>query len=225
MGPPDNRRTQIDILALARAKSPTKITDRAVLYESLGSTTKTDTSSKKRAGSREGASDAPTGTEKALTRTVQSAASGPLRLRAAWESPWEKYEKVYNVELGGPVEVALRKAPPVELVHVRAFATQAAAKTLHVHRQLQHRNIVAALDAFTTDDGLYIILEHMPLSLEQIVRSPAYPDERQLAAILGQVSFRNHSRTYTDCSRSWPAWSTSQQKDSNTGPSPARISC
>ncbi|KAG9228274.1 hypothetical protein BJ875DRAFT_477910 [Amylocarpus encephaloides] len=27
----------------------------------------------------------------------------------------------------------------------------------------------------------------MPLSLERIVRSPAYPDERQLAAILGQV--------------------------------------
>ena len=30
----------------------------------------------------------------------------------------------------------------------------------------------------------------MPLSLEQVVRSPAYPDERQLVAILGQVSFR-----------------------------------
>jgi hypothetical protein len=61
---------------------------------------------------------------------------------------------------------------------------------LHVHRQLQHRNIVTALEAFTTDSGLYIILEHMPLSLEWIVRSPAYPDERQLAAILGQVGFR-----------------------------------
>jgi hypothetical protein len=88
------------------------------------------------------------------------------------------------------VEVAIRKASPVELVHVRAFATQAAPKTLHVHRQLQHRNIVTALDAFTADNGLYIVLEHMPLSLKRIVRSPAYPDERQLAAILGQVSFR-----------------------------------
>jgi hypothetical protein len=191
MGPSDNRRTQIDMLALAGARSPTKVTERAVLYESLGSTPKADTSSKKRAGSQEGASDASTGTEKALTRTVQPAASGPLQLRAAWESPWEKYEKVYNVELGGPVEAALRKGPPVKLVHVRAFPTQAAAKTLHVYRQLQHRNIVTALEAFTTDDALYIVLEHMPLSLEQIVRSPAYPDERQLAAILGQVSFRH----------------------------------
>lgn len=37
------------------------------------------------------------------------------------------------------------------------------------------------------DNSLYIVLEHMPLSLERIVRSPAYPDERQLVAILGQV--------------------------------------
>jgi serine/threonine protein kinase len=191
MGLSDNRLTQIDMLALAGARSPTKVTERAVLYDSLGSTPKTDASSKKRAGSREGALDASTGTEKASSRTVRSATSGPLQLRAAWESPWEKYEKIYNVELGGPVEVAVRKAPPVELVHVRAFATQAAAKMLHVYRQLQHRNIVTALEAFTTDNGLYIVLEHMPLSLERIVRSPAYPDERQLAAILGQVSFRN----------------------------------
>lgn len=191
MGPSDNRRTQIDMLALARAKSPTKVTERAVLFDSLGSTPKTDASSKKRAGSREDALDVSTRTDKPLSRTVRSATSGPLQLRAAWESPWEKYEKIYNIELGGPVEVAVRMSSPVELVHVRAFPTQAAAKTLHVYRQLQHRNIVTALEAFTTDNGLYIVLEHMPLSLEQIVGSPAYPDERQLAAILGPVGFRS----------------------------------
>jgi serine/threonine protein kinase len=179
------------MLALAGARSPTKVTERAVLYESLGSTPKTDASGKKRACSREDALDALTRTEKAPSRAARSATSGPLQLRAAWESPWEKFEKIYTVELGGPVEVAVRKAPPVELVHVRAFTTQAAPETLHVYRQLQHQNIVTALEAFTTDNGLYIVLEYMPLSLEPIVRSPAYPDERQLAAILGQVSYRD----------------------------------
>jgi serine/threonine protein kinase len=183
MGPSDNRRTQIDMLALAGARSPPKVTERAVLYESLGSTTKTDASSKKRAGSREGALDAST--------TVRSATSDPLQLRTAWGSPWEKYEKIYDVELGGLMEVAIRKSPPVKLVHVRAFPTEVAEKTLHVYRQLQHRNIVTALEAFTTNNGLYIVLEHMPLSLERIVRSPAYPDEQQLAAILRQVSYRD----------------------------------
>ena len=182
------------MLTLVGAKSPNKVTERAVLHDSLGSTPKSDASSKKGAGSLVGALDATTGTGKVQSKTVGSAMSGPLQLRAAWESPWGKYEKIYDVELGGPVEVAVRKIPPVELIHVRAFATHAAAKTLHLFRQLQHRNIVTALEAFTTDNGLYIILEHIPISLERIVRSPAYPDERQLAAIFGQVSFRNSFR-------------------------------
>lgn len=64
-----------------------------------------------------------TGTKKGQSRTVKSASRGTLQLRTTWESPWEKYEKFYDVELGGPVEVAVRKAAPVELVHVRAFVT------------------------------------------------------------------------------------------------------
>jgi serine/threonine protein kinase len=95
------------------------------------------------------------------------------------------------------VKVAIRKAPLVKLVHIKAFLTKASAKTLYVFRQLQHPNIVTALKAFTTDNGLYIVLEHMPVSLERIVRSLAYPDERQLTAILGQVSFCNLFQEHT----------------------------
>jgi serine/threonine protein kinase len=98
---------------------------------------------------------------------------------------------VYDVELGSSVEVAIRKDPPIELVYLRVFSTKASEKTLYLFRQLQHSNIVTALEAFTTDNSLYIVLEYMPVSLEQIVRSLAYLDKRQLAAILGQVSFRN----------------------------------
>ena len=81
--------------------------------------------------------------------------------------------------------MAIRKASPVELVHVRAFTTEASAKTLHLFRQLQHQNIVTAIKAFTTDNGLYIVLEYIPVSLKRIIRSLAYPNERELAAILG----------------------------------------
>jgi hypothetical protein len=78
--------------ALAGAKSPKKDTECAVLYDSLGSTPKMDASS---------------GTEKAPSRTVRSATSGPLQLRAAWESLWGKFEKIYNAKLGGLIEVAV----------------------------------------------------------------------------------------------------------------------
>jgi serine/threonine protein kinase len=114
--------------------------------------------------------------------------AGSLRLSARWESPWKQYEKAYDLELAGSVEVAVRKAPPIELVHVRTFLKPGAEKALHMFQQLQHPNIVTALDVFTTDDGLYVVFEPMSISLERIVESPAYPNERQLAAILGQVS-------------------------------------
>lgn len=122
------------------------------------------------------------------SKVARSATSGPVLLRVALEPPWGKYEKIYSIELGGPQEVAVRKLPPIKLVHIRAFSSKASAKTLQMFRQLQHPNLVSALEAFTTDSGLHIVFEHMPISLEWIVRSPAFPDERQLAALLGQVS-------------------------------------
>lgn len=86
-----------------------------------------------------------------------------------------------------PFEVAVRKAPPVELVHVRTLSKLAAEKILYMFRQIQHPNIVVALDAFTIDDSLHVVLDYIPVSLDRIVSCPTYPDERELATILGQV--------------------------------------
>lgn len=203
MAPPDNRPvTSINMLAAFGKEASNNALERAGLFDSPDSTASADGSGKKTFSSPQGALEASTGIEKASARTVRSPTSGPLQLRMSWESPWKTYEKIYDVELGGLVAVAVRKADPVKLVHVRAFETQAATKTLYVYRQLQHQNIVTALEAFTTDDNLYIVVEHMPISLEQIVRSPAYPNERQLAAILSQVSFSHCLPTFTNESRS-----------------------
>ncbi|KAH7378887.1 hypothetical protein BKA64DRAFT_698219 [Cadophora sp. MPI-SDFR-AT-0126] len=99
----------------------------------------------------------------------------------AWESPWVKYEKIYNTELGGLVGVAVRETPLIELVHMRAFATHAAEETLHVYGQLQHRNIVTALEVFTIDSGFYIVLEegfkHRSLTCSNILLNTAANQE------------------------------------------------
>lgn len=108
-------------------------------------------------------------------------------LRARKESPWDFYEKVFDLDLNGPVTVAQRKAPLSGLVAMRTFSLTAAEKALFTHKRIRHDCIVEALDAFTTETSFYVILEHMPISLEQIVDSVKYPTERQLAAILGQV--------------------------------------
>lgn len=144
---------------------------------------------KKRARpSEEGIFDTELETGTVTSKLDRSLATKPLRLRPAWESPWKRYQKIYDRELAGSTEVAVRREQPIELVHVRKLQKPGAEKALHMFQNIQHCNIVVALDAFTTDDGLYIVLEPSSISLEEIVRSPAYPDERQLAAILGQVS-------------------------------------
>ncbi|OCK73599.1 kinase-like protein [Lepidopterella palustris CBS 459.81] len=165
----DNRHTQINMFALTDAQS-------LVQTEGLHGSRSHDAPNKKRAPPEDAWTEA---------KIPRSATKNSLRVK--WESPWQKYDKVYDIELGGSVEVAIGKVPPFKLVHVRAFSKPVAEKTLHMFRQVQHRNIVAALEAFATDDSLYIVLEHMPVSLEWIVRSPAYPNEGQLAAILGQI--------------------------------------
>lgn len=61
-------------------------------------------------------------------------------------------------------------------------------KELEMLQQIRHSNFVAVLESFRDQDGFYAIFEYVSISLDQIVASPPYPTELQLAAILGQVS-------------------------------------
>jgi serine/threonine protein kinase len=205
MGLSSNRHTQLNMLALAGTKpvNPSLKIAGPQGLESSGQTLQRNVPNKKRARSpEEDALKTEPETGKETSRLDRFRLAGTLRLRAAWGSPWEQYEKIYDLEIPGPVEVAVRKADPIELVHVRTFTKPGAEKALHMFQHIQHHNIVTALDAFTTDDGLYVVLEPMSISLERIVKSPAYPNERQLAAILGQVSSVYDTKVCTDHNRS-----------------------
>ena len=50
---------------------------------------------------------------------------------------------------------------------------------LSMIRRIQHNNVIAALEVFMTDEILYIVFEHIPPSLDQLVGCPAYPNEEQ----------------------------------------------
>ncbi|KAH6692796.1 kinase-like domain-containing protein [Leptodontidium sp. MPI-SDFR-AT-0119] len=103
-------------------------------------------------------------------------------------SPWDGYRKVLVVEhLDNSITVAERKAPHAGLVAIKVFPSAAAEKALERHQRVKHENIVDVLEAFTTETSLYIFLEHLPISLLQIVEGAKYPTEWQLAAILKQI--------------------------------------
>lgn len=141
-------------------------------------------------------------------------------------SPWDWYREVLQLDRNGPVTVAERKAPQSGLVAIRVFPSTAAEKALERHQRIKHDNIIPVLDAFTTDTSLYIILEHSPISLEQIVQGAMYPTEWQLAAILKQVRLFSHRTTLADIghSRFFALWYISNVRNLNMVLSTARIS-
>lgn len=191
MNSANHRHTQFDILKLAKANQPSRASEgpKQQGWKSPTQTAPKHTLNRKRIHSPDqDALETYPKMTKVKSKTDEPRATGDLQLRTVWESPWKQFEKIYDLELAGWVEVAVRKMAPINLVHVRKFSNVGSEKVLHMFRQLQHQNIVTTLAAFAADDDLYVVVEHMSIALEWIVDSPAYPTERQLAALLGQVS-------------------------------------
>ncbi len=103
------------------------------------------------------------------------------------ESPWESYWKIFQLKFDRFVTVAVRKEPFRERVVVKSFSGPDSQEELRMIHNTRHDNIVAVLETFRFDGSFYVILERMGISLLQIVASPPYPGEQELAAISGQV--------------------------------------
>ena len=110
----------------------------------------------------------------------------PLTIKE--ESPWKSYDRGYQTELGGPVTVAERQEPASGLVVVKEFSRANAESRLLMLRQVLDNSFVSCIEIFHFEDMLYMISEHMTMSLLQIVAAPRYPRENHVAAIIGQVS-------------------------------------
>lgn len=125
----------------------------------------------------------------AVTGSSVPAEQTHLQPDLQYEAPWKIFEKVYECDLAGTVVVAVRRAQPMHIHAIRAFASQDADQLYYKFRHLQHENVMRALHCFTTKDAFYAEFKHFPLSLEQIVACKYFPDEQQLAMILRQVQY------------------------------------
>lgn len=101
------------------------------------------------------------------------------------ESPWNRYKKVYNDNLAGPATIVVECSRPSELRVIRTHKAEEQEKMLQGFRGPAHRNIVSIERCFKHDDTIYVLHEHLPLSLESLVGCPAFPNEIQLASISG----------------------------------------
>ncbi|KAH7111053.1 kinase-like domain-containing protein [Dendryphion nanum] len=102
--------------------------------------------------------------------------------------PWRSYERIYQLRLGvgDHIHVAERKSPPFDIVTIRSWSGPHIEDKLHVLQRIRHPNFVSAFDAFRFEQSLYIVFEHMPISLQHVAGNP-YINELRLASILGQI--------------------------------------
>ncbi len=107
------------------------------------------------------------------------------------ESPWKSYRKIFQLKLDRFITVAVRREPLRKRVVVKSFSGSDSHEKLHMLHHIRHDNFVAVLESFSFEESFYVILERMNISLVQIVASPSYPGEQELATILGQVNLAN----------------------------------
>ncbi|KAK8096305.1 uncharacterized protein PG998_014173 [Apiospora kogelbergensis] len=123
-----------------------------------------------------------------------------------YESPLHHYKMSFKMELGGLITYGVRKQPPFTSAHIQEFPASRIVEVLHWYRNLRHKSLAEAQEAFSAGEILYIVLEETAVTLEGIIRCPAYPDVDQLSVILsmvlGGLSFleRQHFFTNLDCS-------------------------
>jgi hypothetical protein len=117
------------------------------------------------------------------------------------ESPWNSYEKIDGA--GGPVTTAQRKDLPCDVVSVHNIKGQDAKEKLRMLQRIQHKNFVSVLEVFSFEQSFHVIFEHMPIAISRFANILYYPNELQLASILGQVNYGTHSicGTGANCNR------------------------
>lgn len=112
-------------------------------------------------------------------------------------SPWNSYSKSFQVKFTEFVTVAARNRGRRKCVVVKSFvAGEGSQQQLEMIHSIRHDNIVTVLETFRHEGSFHIVLERIHISLVQIVASPPYPGEQELAAILGQVVEANTRHKY-----------------------------
>ncbi|KAL2812034.1 hypothetical protein BJX76DRAFT_351237 [Aspergillus varians] len=102
------------------------------------------------------------------------------------ESPWDTFEKFYECDLAGTVAVCVRRSGHRAVWAVRQYPSKDADRILEILRCACHKNLVSVVECFRTSDALYTIGKHYPLTLDHLVACKAFPDQKQLAAIMSQ---------------------------------------
>lgn len=103
------------------------------------------------------------------------------------ESPWNTYMKIYECDLGAPLDIASPLHSPTRLVAIKTVQTDDIQQTLRFLEDMQHPNILSTQECFVDQGTVSILYNDIQISLDHLAACEAYLLEVQLAAVLAQV--------------------------------------
>lgn len=137
-----------------------------------------------------------------IPEVILSGVNSHEHLKSIINTPWQKYEKGYDIRLGADnlyVTVAerkdahsklkARKDPFLGLTLVKSFTGSNFEDKLREFQQVQHGGIVSLLEIFRSQNSSgthYAVFEYMAYSLHYVAGNPLL-DKIRLAAIVAQV--------------------------------------
>ncbi|KFY78643.1 hypothetical protein V499_02246 [Pseudogymnoascus sp. VKM F-103] len=121
-----------------------------------------------------------------VVKAAQSGAS-VLDCTVQFGSPWDRFCEKFELNLGGYVRIVADLSPPYNLLMVKRLEGPDAAQRVRMLRRVRHQNFHSMVECFNFEGSHYAVFHHLPLTLDNIVYSPPYPTELELAAALAQV--------------------------------------
>jgi len=76
---------------------------------------------------------------------------------------------------------------PYDIFMVKRLKGPDAAQRVRMLQRVRHQNFHNMVDCFSFEGSHYAVFQHLPVTLDNIVYSPPYPTELELAAALAQV--------------------------------------
>jgi hypothetical protein len=113
----------------------------------------------------------------------RSVTSRPIRS----ESPWEHYIQRYELNLDDHIYIVSGKIS-LDTFMVKCLKGPDAEKKVAMLERVQHKSFLPMVECFNFEDAYYPVFPHMVMPLSQVIHSPPYPTESELAAVLGRVS-------------------------------------
>ncbi|KMU81601.1 hypothetical protein CISG_09214 [Coccidioides immitis RMSCC 3703] len=123
----------------------------------------------------------------ALPQIVESGGSSSLSLITRSESPWDTFCPIFKCQLASTVILSVHHTQPSRVVAIWEYPMEMMDKVVQRSCHICHENILSTRECYVDGDLLYAVVNDLPLTLENLVASSAYPNEQELASIISQV--------------------------------------